>query len=121
MSKHFASLACFFVISACGVQDAPALQRRATVQSALGQAISSIAPTSGTRTTAVVLTGTGFTGTTSLYFNGRPSAFTVNSDTQISTTVPAGATGTRGRRIARCVLHTAGPADEGVHRDPSCE
>ena len=91
MSRYFSSLVCFFVVSACGLQDSPAPESHGREQSALGQAISSIAPTSGTQGTAVVLTGTGFTGTTFLSINGRSSPYVVNSDTQISTTVPAGA------------------------------
>ena len=52
----------------------------------------SFAPTSGASGTSVVLTGTGFTGATSVKFNGVSASFTVNSDTQITTTVPASAT-----------------------------
>lgn len=50
-------------------------------------------PTSGIVGTVVVITGTNFTGTTQVLFNGvvAPS-FAVNSDTQITATVPTGAT-----------------------------
>lgn len=49
---------------------------------------------SGAKTgTVVTLTGTNFTGTTAVRFNGvAVTAFTVNSATQITTTIPAGAT-----------------------------
>jgi IPT/TIG domain-containing protein len=39
-----------------------------------------------------VVTGTGFTGATDVTFNGVSASFTVDSDVQITTTVPAGAT-----------------------------
>ncbi len=55
--------------------------------------ISSFAPSSGPTGTAVTLTGTAFTGTTVVTFNGvNATSFTVNSATQITAIVPAGAT-----------------------------
>jgi hypothetical protein len=57
--------------------------------------ITSFTPGSGPVGTSVTITGTNFTGATSVAFNGTAAAFTVNSATSISTTVPAGAsTGT---------------------------
>jgi hypothetical protein len=52
----------------------------------------SFAPTSGPVGTAVTLTGTAFTQATKVTFNGKSASFTVNSDTQITATVPTGAT-----------------------------
>jgi hypothetical protein len=49
-------------------------------------------PTSGKVAKAVGILGGGFTGTTSVNFNGTNATFTVVSDTYISTTVPSGAT-----------------------------
>jgi uncharacterized protein (TIGR03437 family) len=40
----------------------------------------------------VIILGNGLTGTTSVTFNGVPADFTVESDTYIKATVPAGAT-----------------------------
>lgn len=55
--------------------------------------ISSFSPTSGTVGTSVTLTGTNFTGTSSVKFNGTAvSSFTVASASSITTTVPASAT-----------------------------
>jgi hypothetical protein len=56
-----------------------------------GPVISSI-PSSGTVGTAIVIIGENFTGATGVAFNGVAASFTVNSPTQISATVPAGAT-----------------------------
>jgi large repetitive protein len=54
--------------------------------------IASFNPTSGTIGTSVTITGTGFTGASAVRFNGTSATFTVNSNTQIATTVPSGAT-----------------------------
>ncbi|MEP6600914.1 MAG: S8 family serine peptidase [Nitrospirota bacterium] len=56
--------------------------------------ISDLSPASGPVGTQVTITGSGFTGATSVSFGTVPvpGAFTVVSDTQIRTNVPAGAT-----------------------------
>ncbi|MCR5889414.1 IPT/TIG domain-containing protein [Hymenobacter sp. J193] len=55
-------------------------------------AVSSFSPASGPAGTVVVLTGTSFTGATAVKFNTTAApSFTVNSATQITATVPAGA------------------------------
>jgi hypothetical protein len=57
--------------------------------------ISSFVPNRGPVGKPVRITGTGFTGATSVQFGGVSSNFTVDSDAQISTSVPNGAiTGT---------------------------
>ncbi len=50
--------------------------------------ISSFSPTSGGTGTSVTITGTNFTGATSVSFNNQSASFTVNSSTQITATVP---------------------------------
>jgi hypothetical protein len=55
--------------------------------------ISSFTPTSGPAGTTVSITGTGFTGASSVTFGGVPATnLTLNSDTSITATVPSGAT-----------------------------
>ncbi|MFL5910878.1 MAG: beta strand repeat-containing protein [Gaiellaceae bacterium] len=51
--------------------------------------VASIAATSGTAGDTVTLTGFGFTGATAVKFNGVTAGFVVNSNTQITATVPA--------------------------------
>jgi len=59
-------------------------------------AITSFTPASGAVASAVVLTGANLNGATAVRFNGvNAPAFTVNSGTQITVTVPAGATSGR--------------------------
>ncbi len=53
-------------------------------------AISSFSPGGGGAGTSVVILGSGFTGTTSVQFNGLSSSFTVNNDGQITATAPVG-------------------------------
>jgi phosphatidylinositol-3-phosphatase len=53
--------------------------------------VSAVTPGSGWPGTVVSLTGSGFTGATGVAFNGTAATFTVTSDTQLSATVPAGA------------------------------
>jgi hypothetical protein len=55
--------------------------------------VTSFTPTSGIVGTSVVITGTGFTGATAVRFNQTSApGFVVNSATQITATVPSGAT-----------------------------
>src|SRR5207245_2788420 len=54
--------------------------------------ITGFTPTSGPVGTSVTISGTNFTGATSVSFNGVSATFTVTSDTAIRATVPAGAT-----------------------------
>ncbi|WP_395739382.1 choice-of-anchor D domain-containing protein [Prosthecobacter sp.] len=70
-----------------------------TVAGPLGSASSAtpftvfgFSPAIGIAGTNVVLTGNGFTGATAVSFNGTSASFTVDSDSQITAVVPAGAT-----------------------------
>jgi len=54
--------------------------------------IASFTPISGAVGTTVTIIGHGFTGAIILTFNGVSATFTVNSDSQVTATVPAGAT-----------------------------
>jgi hypothetical protein len=53
--------------------------------------LTSFAPTIGTTGTEVVITGSGFTGSTELAFGDSPALFTVDADTSLRATVPPGA------------------------------
>jgi IPT/TIG domain len=63
-----------------------------TVTTTAAPTITSFMPTSGPVGTIVKITGTNFTGATSVTFNNVAATFTVNSATQITATVPATAT-----------------------------
>jgi uncharacterized repeat protein (TIGR03803 family) len=54
--------------------------------------ITTFSPPSGPIGTLVTITGTGLTQTTKVTFNGVSAAFTVDSDSQLTATVPTGAT-----------------------------
>ena len=54
--------------------------------------LSSFTPTSGPVGTSVTITGANFTGATVVAFNGTSAPFNVNSGSQITATVPSGAT-----------------------------
>jgi hypothetical protein len=54
--------------------------------------VASFAPTSGTVGTSVTITGSNLSGASAVKFNGTGATYTVNSDTQITATVPGGAT-----------------------------
>lgn len=60
--------------------------------SAPAPTVSSFTPSSGPPGTSVTITGINFTGATAVTFNGAAATFTVNSGTQVTATVPTGAT-----------------------------
>jgi len=80
--------------------------------------IGGVNPGSGGVGTAVTVTGTKLNGASAVKFNGVNAAFTVNSATQISATVPAGAT--TGRVTVTTPSGTAtSPADFSVLATPA--
>lgn len=54
--------------------------------------ISSFSPAAGPVGTSVLINGSNFNGTSAVRFNGATAAFTVNSPSRITTSVPSGAT-----------------------------
>lgn len=73
--------------------------------------ISGFSPASGTAGSSVVITGQSFTGATVVTFDCKwQASFTVNSDTQITATVPPNAT------IGTITVRTAGGAIESVDK-----
>ncbi|HLE37045.1 MAG TPA: putative Ig domain-containing protein, partial [Candidatus Acidoferrales bacterium] len=60
--------------------------------SSTAPSVNSFTPTSGLVGDAVTITGNNFTGATAVAFNGAGAAFTAVNNTQITTTVPNGAT-----------------------------
>ena len=54
--------------------------------------VTSFSPGSGPVGTIVTITGSGLMGATEAAFNGTPAVYTVDSDIQITATIPAGAT-----------------------------
>ncbi len=76
--------------------DTPATLPNVAIVSGSAPAVTAISPASGPSAggTAVTITGTGFTGATAVLFGGaNATSFTVNSDTSITATSPAGAAG----------------------------
>ncbi|HEX7653333.1 MAG TPA: DNA/RNA non-specific endonuclease [Verrucomicrobiae bacterium] len=65
---------------------------RAKVDGALPPGLTGFSPASAASNGTVVLTGTNLTGTSLVKFNGTYASFTINSGTQITATVPVGAT-----------------------------
>jgi hypothetical protein len=54
--------------------------------------VTGFTPSSGVVGTSVTISGSGFATATAVSFNDRSASFTINSDTQITATVPSGAT-----------------------------
>ncbi|MFK4184523.1 beta strand repeat-containing protein [Streptomyces sparsogenes] len=70
--------------------DAKTTARTDAQAAAAAPVVSSVSPSSGPAGTAVVITGSGFTGATQVRFGTALSSFTVVSGTQINATVPTG-------------------------------
>lgn len=65
-----------------------------SVNTSFAQTITSFSPTDACSNSgvSVIIDGTGFAGATAVKFNGVTAAFFINNDTQITATLPAGAT-----------------------------
>ena len=61
--------------------------------------VAGVSPAAAPGKTAVTITGTGFTGTTSVWFGPTPTHFTVLSDSTMLATAPATGTGTVNVRV----------------------
>jgi hypothetical protein len=72
------------VTGPCGTGTGPTLKIKATILD--------FNPKSGPVGTTVIITGKAFTGTSKVQFGTKTASFTVDSDGQITTTVPTGAT-----------------------------
>lgn len=93
---------------------------RFAVQSAAAPTLTSFAPTSGLPSHTITLTGTGFTGTTEVTFNGVAAGIAASSDTSLSAIVPEGATtgpvrltNTRGT-VVSSTSFTVSPSTSGL-------
>lgn len=71
---------------------APDLGIYESISGTVAPVVTSFTPASGPVGTTVTITGTAFTGATAVAFHGTAATYTVNSATQITATVPAGAT-----------------------------
>jgi hypothetical protein len=83
-----------FITSISGVP-AVGLARYTLASTGIAPTITDFTPTSGTSGTIVTINGSGFTGATDVRFNGLSAGlgnFSVDSDIQITATVPIGAT-----------------------------
>lgn len=68
-----------------------ACQMRAAATAA-APAIGSFSPAKGKAGASVTISGSGFTGTTAVKFNGKAATFKINADNKLTATVPSGAT-----------------------------
>jgi hypothetical protein len=86
--------------------------------------VTGVSPDSGPTAggTTVTVTGTGFTGASTVSFGSNPATrFTVNSDTSITATAPAGAAGTVDVTVTTQGSTSAGSAaDEYTYQAPTC-
>ncbi len=81
----------FTFFTALSSDVAAALRSEVDGQAIVPTAITSFSPTSGAAGTNVIITGTNFNSASSVTFNGVSAAFLVDSNTQITATVPMNA------------------------------
>lgn len=83
---------CVMTSNATCATGSPATSNTISMTVNFGPTISSFAPSSGVLGTSVVITGTNFLTATQVQFNSVNASFVINTATQITATVPAGAT-----------------------------
>lgn len=87
---HTAGTVDVTVTTAAGTSPTAGTADDFTYTGALIPVVSAVSPNSGPIGTTVSITGSGFTGATSVTFGGVSATFTVNSDGQITASVPSG-------------------------------
>ena len=83
---------CVMTSDATCVSSNPAISNAITMTVNAAPVINSFTPLGGGTGTSVVISGSGFSGASSVKFNALNSSFTVNSAIQITATAPAGVT-----------------------------
>ncbi len=81
----------FFGVTSVGGSGVPGFGTVFSLAIGLGPFVKTL-PTSGAVGSSVIILGTDLTGSTSVTFNGTAATFTVVSSSEITTTVPSGAT-----------------------------
>jgi hypothetical protein len=84
-------ITCVMTSNATCVTGSPATSNAITMAVTTSVTITSLTPSTGGPGMYVVISGSGFTGATSVKFNGVSASFTVDNAGQITATVPAGA------------------------------
>ncbi len=84
-------VSCVMTSNATCVTGSPSTSNNISMIVNTAPAIANFSPLSGTAGSTVIINGVGFVNTPTVKFNGATSSIIVNSTTQISATVPAGA------------------------------
>ncbi|MBK9542524.1 MAG: IPT/TIG domain-containing protein [Bacteroidetes bacterium] len=86
------TITCTMTSNAACVTGSPAVSNTLTMTVNSTPTVTGFSPGNGTVGTSVVITGTNFSAVTQVQFNITNASFTINNSTQITATVPAGAT-----------------------------
>ncbi len=85
------TITCVMTSNATCATGNPATSNTLTMVVNNAPTVSSFSPSNGSAGTSVVITGTNFSAATTVLFNSTSASFVINSATQITATVPAGA------------------------------